>query len=131
MEESTAGQEPEGATAGEEASKEERRSSVERQLADTEPARPGTTTPTDEQPVDPADVTDEVPESPKGVGESSTRRGEDIIDQDGKEPGRQDAGTQGQSGRPVGKSDARDSTGVDAQESADGSPTTPTGDQGG
>lgn len=131
MEQSTEGEELRGDTSSESASKEERRASVERQLADTEPARPGTTTPVDEQPVDPADVTDETPDSPKGVGESTTRRGEDIVDDEGKESGRHDAGTQGESERPVGVSDGRDSTGVDPQESADGSPTTPTGDQGG
>jgi hypothetical protein len=50
-----------------------------------------------------------------GVGTSPTRSGEDIADDDGKEPGRREARTQGESQRPVGVSDERDSTGVDPQ----------------
>ena len=40
-----------------------------------------------------------------------TRKGEDIKDKDGKEPGRQDSGTTG-AGRPSGSSTARDSTAI-------------------
>jgi hypothetical protein len=40
-----------------------------------------------------------------------TRKGEDIKDKDGKEPGRQDSGTTG-AGRPSGSSSARDSTAI-------------------
>jgi hypothetical protein len=36
-----------------------------------------------------------------------------MIDNDGKEAGRQDAGTKGPTERPVGTSDERDSTAVD------------------
>jgi hypothetical protein len=49
---------------------------------------------------------------PAGVGESSGRRGEDMVDGDGKEAGRQDEGTKGKSDRPEGSSDDRDRTGV-------------------
>jgi hypothetical protein len=70
-------------------------------------------------------------ESPKGVGESVSRRGEDIVEDEGKEPGRVDLGTKGASERPVGTSTARDSTGVDPQEPITGGPAQPTGDQGG
>ena len=49
---------------------------------------------------------------PEGVGESVGRRGEDIRDEDGKEAGRQDQGTEGKSDRPVGTSDERDRTGI-------------------
>jgi hypothetical protein len=49
---------------------------------------------------------------PDGVGESVSRRGEDVVD-DGKEPGRYDSGTQGPSRRPVGGSTGRDVTSVD------------------
>jgi hydrogenase small subunit len=44
--------------------------------------------------------------------ESITRRGEDVSKQEGKESGRYDAGTKGQSGRPAGGSTDRDKTGV-------------------
>ncbi len=53
------------------------------------------------------------------VGQSSTRRAEDIADEEGKEPGRSDGPPQGESQRPTGTSTARDSTGVDPQEPAD------------
>jgi hypothetical protein len=67
---------------------------------------------------------------PDGVGESITRRGEDVVEQDGKEAGRFDTGTDGTPGeRPTGGSDARDATGVDPQEPITDSP--PQGGQGG
>lgn len=54
-----------------------------------------------------------MPEDKKrDVGESITRKGEDVVKEEGKEPGRQDTGTKGPSERPVGKSTPRDSTGV-------------------
>jgi len=56
---------------------------------------------------------------PKDVGESQTRRGEDIVKDEGKEAGRHDAGTQGPTERPVGTSTARDSTGIDPQDPID------------
>lgn len=118
MEDSTGGRDPQGGS-GESASKAERRASVEEQLAETKGTRPGGASPADEQPVHPDDVTDAEPETPLGVGTSTTRRGEDLADDDGKEPGRHDAGTQGESDRPVGVSDERDSTGVDPQSSPD------------
>jgi hypothetical protein len=66
------------------------------------------------------------------VGQSTTRRGEDVADEEGKEPGRYDGPAQGQSERPTGGSTARDSTGVDPQEPVDaGSPSLQSGDQGG
>jgi hypothetical protein len=57
-------------------------------------------------------ATDTEATSPLGVGESMSRRGEDIARQE-DEPGREDTGTQGPSDRPVGVSDERDSTAVD------------------
>lgn len=111
---------------------EDRSASVERQLAETKTGRPGATaSPADEQPVGPDELTDQAPESPKGVGPSTTRRGEDIGDHDGQEAGRRKVGTKGESERPVGVSDERDSAGVDPQDSQDGAPTMPSGDQGG
>jgi hypothetical protein len=53
------------------------------------------------------------------VGESSTRRGEDVS-AEGKEPGRSDGLPQGESQRPTGTSTARDFTSVDPQEPIDG-----------
>ena len=47
-----------------------------------------------------------------GVGESMSRRGEDVAKQE-DEPGREDIGTRGASGRPAGVSDERDSSSVD------------------
>jgi len=55
-------------------------------------------------------------DNPKDVGESQTRSGEDMKDDDGKEPGREDKGSKGATDRPVGTSTARDFTGVDPQE---------------
>jgi hypothetical protein len=60
------------------------------------------------------------PRLPSGnVGQSTTDRGEDIADRDGKEAGRQDTGTQGASERPTGTSTARDVTSVNAQDPID------------
>lgn len=59
--------------------------------------------------------------APEGVGESIAHRGENMIEEEGKEPGRFDTGTQGPTNRPVGKSTARDSTGIDPQEPIDDS----------
>jgi hypothetical protein len=39
--------------------------------------------------------------TPEGTGQSSTRRGEDVSGQEGKEEGRRDTGTQGESQRPT------------------------------
>jgi hypothetical protein len=57
---------------------------------------------------------------------AGTRQGEDIKDEDGKESGRQDAGTT-HADRPSGGSDARDSTGInpDSVESTSGGKTMP------
>jgi len=60
-------------------------------------------------------VTDEAKPA-KGVGESQTRRGEDVEGDEGKEPGRHDAGTTGHVQRPAGTSTARDVTGVGPQD---------------
>lgn len=47
-----------------------------------------------------------------------TSKGEEILDQDGKEPGRHDKGETGQ-GRPAGGSTARDSTSINPQDPID------------
>lgn len=57
--------------------------------------------------------TDTEPSSPHGVGESISRRGEDIGDFEGKEPGRKDTGDEGKAKRPTGTSESRDATSVD------------------
>ena len=64
---------------------------------------------------------------PEGTGQSSTRRGEDVSGQEGKDEGRRDTGTQGESQRPTGTSTARDATGVDPQEPITNAPTMPPG----
>jgi hypothetical protein len=56
--------------------------------------------------------TDTEATSALGVGESLSRRGEDVDKQE-DELGRDDAGTKGASDRPVGTSDERDATSVD------------------
>jgi hypothetical protein len=61
-----------------------------------------------------------------GVGESISRRGEDVGKQEDEE-GRDDAGTQGPSERPVGTSDERDATSVDPSDTESGGPTMPPG----
>ena len=55
-----------------------------------------------------------------------TRKGEEISSADGKEAGRQDAGTTG-ADRPAGESDSRDSTAInpDDVESSSGGPSMP------
>jgi hypothetical protein len=65
-----------------------------------------------------------------GVGESMTRRGEDVDKQE-DEPGREDTGTEGPADRPVGVSDERASSSVDPEDTESGGPTLPAGDQGG
>ena len=57
-------------------------------------------------------VTKDEPGSPKNVGKSTTRRGEDVVKKHGKEPGRYETEEKGSAGRPVGKSTLRDQTGV-------------------
>jgi hypothetical protein len=51
--------------------------------------------------------------APEGVGESTTRRGEDVIKEAGKEPGRIDTGTDDSPAhRPTGESTLRDRTSI-------------------
>jgi hypothetical protein len=50
------------------------------------------------------------------VGESITQRGEDVVKDESKEPGRYDLPPQGQSQRPAGGSAWRAFTSVDTQE---------------
>jgi hypothetical protein len=70
------------------------------------------------------------PSSVDDPGLSTTKRGEETGAEE-NEAGREDLGTKGESDRPYGTSDARDSTGVDPQETVTGGPTQPAGDQGG
>jgi hypothetical protein len=73
-----------------------------------------------------------MPGHPEDVGESTTRRGEDIVKDEGQEPGREMLGTKGESNRPYGTSTARDATGVNPQDPiTDDMPQMPPGDQGG
>lgn len=75
-----------------------------------EPAQPGA----DETPEDAAPA-------PADVGVSTTRRGEDVIKEEGTEPGREHTGTDDSpAGRPTGESSARDATAVKTPEHPDG-----------
>jgi hypothetical protein len=69
----------------------------------------------DTQPASRGDGDDDPDSAPEGVGESTSRRGEDIGAS--SEAGRQDTGTRGRSDRPVGESTDRDRTGVDPDRS--------------
>jgi len=60
-------------------------------------------------------------EPPEGVGESVARRGEDMIQHEGKEAGRHDSGRDdSEAQRPTGQSTSRDHTGVDPQQGPGG-----------
>jgi hypothetical protein len=63
-------------------------------------------------------VTLDEPGDPKNVGKSLGRHGESITKRD-HEPGNQDTGSKGKTDRPVGKSTARDSTGIDPKDPID------------
>lgn len=70
------------------------------------------------------------PHSSVDPGQSISRRGEDVLDEEGSDPDREHLGPQGTAQRPVGTSTARDSTGVGPQEPKDDdSPTLGTGSQ--
>lgn len=116
---------------------EELTGTIDRQLAETKTGRPGATaSPAHEHPVGEGAVargsagageqtaTRADAATPGGIGTSTTRRGEDVVEEEG-EDGRSTTGTQGASQRPVGTSTPRDSTGVDPQDST--GPTMPVG----
>ncbi len=92
---------------------------VGRQLDETGEVHPGqTTSPGFENPVSPQEVGASGADSPEmvgaaGAGGSPSAAGEEMVPEEGKEGGRQDTGTQGQTERPTGTSDMRDSTGID------------------
>ena len=56
--------------------------------------------------------------SEPGVHHPGARRGEEIKQEEGKEPGRRDTGTDA-GGRPTGESTGRDATRVDPQDPID------------
>lgn len=88
--------------------------SVERQTGDADGTTTGATaSPATESQARGDETTDEAPPSPKGVGESTTRRGEDIQGDEGKERGRHEGPPEHESQRPTGYSDDRDDTSVD------------------
>lgn len=110
-------------TSSEKQSKEERAAGVGRMLNDEEP-------PVTPEPNEGADVPSQAARGTSSVGESTTRRGEDVTGDDGKEAGRSDRGPDDTPGaRPSGTSSDRDATGIDHQDSDDDSP--PMGGQGG
>jgi hypothetical protein len=91
-------------------SQDERAESVSRQLS-------GEDAPEDtEQPTGTTEGRERRP-APDGVGESTTRSGERVVQQEGKEAGRRDTGTDDSPAqRPTGTSSPRDMTGVDPQD---------------
>ncbi|MBA2389778.1 MAG: hypothetical protein H0V67_05930 [Geodermatophilaceae bacterium] len=75
-------------------------------------------------------ATDTTAATPLGVGESVSRRGEDVVKQEGEEAGRETTGYK--DGRPVGTSDERSGTSVDPGGSKSSTGTDmPPGDGGG
>ena len=93
---------------------EDLKGTVKRQYGDVEAGGAGrTASPAQESPVRDDEVSNETPDSPKGVGVSTTRHGEDVVEEDGKEAGRTNTGVEYESERPTGTSDGRDLTGVD------------------
>ncbi len=98
---------------GRDDNKNETGESVERQLAGSEPGVAGqTASRAEESPAQENELTDEAPDSDKGVGDSPNRSGEDVVDSDGKEAGRHDGPPDPDTGRLTGTSDKRDITGV-------------------
>ena len=91
----------------EQKSKEARAEGVKRMLTDEPPP----TEPPENDPAPPREVG-----GASKVGESVTRRGEDVVKEEGKEAGRRDTGTDDTPAqRPTGTSSPRDATGVDPQ----------------
>jgi hypothetical protein len=70
---------------------------------------PGPTPPVSKEEREGVPPTDTTAATPLGVGESTRASGEELS---GKEAGRHDTGTQGQTERPTGTSTAEDTTGV-------------------
>lgn len=96
-----------------ERTQDDRADSVSRQLAASEPGNAGqTASPANESPVNADEMTDDAPHTAHSVGESTSRRGEDMKDKDGKEAGREDTGPSGGADRPSGTSDKRDVSGA-------------------
>lgn len=91
-------------------SKDERAESVSRQLSGEEAPKDT------EQPTGTTEGR-EGGMAPGGVGESTTRGGERVAREEGKEAGRRDTGTDDTPAqRPTGTSSPRDMTGVDPQD---------------
>jgi hypothetical protein len=66
------------------------------------------------------------------VGESTSRRGEEIARSEGPDEGREDLGPKGPTGRPAGTSTVEAGTGVDPQKPVDPDmPNVQSGDHGG
>lgn len=62
---------------------------------------------------------------PEPVHQPGVPKGEEIVEDEGKEPGRKDTGTTG-AGRPAGTSTSRDATGVDPEGAKPVDPNSPT-----
>lgn len=86
----------------------ERREGTARAMGDEPPLR---------EPNEPAGADDtDLGQAPDDVGESVSRRGEDVVKDEGKEAGRVETGThEAPSNRPTGESTDRDRTSVDPE----------------
>lgn len=62
--------------------------------------------------------------TPKPTHQPGMGKGEEMIEEEGKEPGRQDTGTTG-AGRPAGTSTSRDSTGINPENEGPIDPNSP------
>jgi hypothetical protein len=80
-----------------------------------EPNEPGSDRPDEQDP--------ENDRPPAGVGESVGRRGEDVADREGTEPGRQTTSESDDAGRPHGESSPRDRTGIHPHEDNESRPS--------
>jgi len=62
---------------------------------------------------------------PNPAHQPGTSKGEEKVKEEGKDPGRREAGSTGQAKRPTGKSTGRDSTGINASKEEPQDPESP------
>lgn len=104
------------------------RAATEKAFDTSNAPKPGPGREVSDEERDGVEGTDMTAATPLGVGESVNRSGEDVVKQEGEEPGRETTGEK--DGRPVGTSDERSATSVDPSPSSTGTDMPP-GDQGG
>jgi hypothetical protein len=92
-------------------SDEERAAGVARAMGSEEPVKEPQQ-PGDGPPPAGGDTLTDDDQAPDDVGKSVGRRGEDQVNREGKEPGREEHGTEPNTGRPAGGSTPRDQTSI-------------------